>query len=144
MKQQKIRRTTRQPLALANEFSAPPIKPPRLAIAGLPKEPSLTEKFNRAAKQPQLGKSISPAILKKQIEALRQKMSRPQPTLELGMTGSVTKACNPHRDRLLFETMTALTEQLNQHKGLKNKFALAASKGEAKKAFNRSAKGFGI
>ncbi len=144
MKDQKARQASRQRLAIANDFGMPPIRPPRLASAGMPREPSLTEKFNRAAKQPKLSAAVIRPVTKKQIDALRRKMSQQRPTLEFGVMGSVNNARNPKRDRLLLQTMAAMRKQLNARKGLKNDFALAMKKGEAKGQFNRASKGIGM
>jgi len=71
-------------------------------------------------------------------------MSQPRPTLEFGTMGTVNNARNPKRDRLLEQTAAALEEKLDAKKGLKNDFALAVKKGEAKGQFNRASKGMGM
>ncbi len=145
MKDQKARRNSWQRLALSGGFDGvPPGGTPKVASGSGPRRPSLTAKFNAAAKNPQLSSVVSQPVSKQQIEALKRKMSQPRSTLELGMHGSVNKARNPNKDRLIMETITALSEQLGKNQGLKNRFALAANKGELKKTFNKKSKGMGI
>ena len=144
MKDQKARQASRQRHAIANDYGMPPIRPPRLAVAGKFDEPTLTEIFNRAAKQPKLSAVVIQPVTKKQIEDMRRKLSQPRPTLEFGVMGSVNNARNPNRDRSLLQTMAAMKKQLDARKGLKNDFARTVKKGEAKGQFNRVSKGMGM
>ncbi len=114
-----------------------------VATNSLPRDPTLTQKFNRAAKQPELSTVVTRPVTKKQIEAMGRKMSQLRPTLEFGTMGSVNNARNPERDRSLEQTMAALQGRLDANKGLKNDFALAAKKGLTKQQFNRASQGMG-
>ena len=145
MNDKKFRRTPWQRLALDNGFDGvPPGGPGRKVAAASPRKPSLTQIFNGSARQSQPQRKANLPTLKQQIEALRRKQSRPQATLELEMTGSVTRARNPGRDRSLQQTIARLTRQRNANKGLKDRFGLAANRGELKRTFNRNAKGMGL
>lgn len=142
MKQIKTRRSLRSHLAIANDFNGvPPTRPPRMAVATPPQDPSLTVKFNRAAKNPKFSRLSKQELIQRQIAALRREMSQPRVTLEFGTTGSVNKARNPKRDRLIQQQIIALTKQLNSKKAVQKSTGLAGSQGKAKQQFNRAAQG---
>ena len=143
MKDQKARRTSWQQLALSSDFGGRP--PLRAVAAAPPRKPTLTQTFNAASKKPHLSSAVSQGDTKKQVEALRKKMSQPRSTLEMSPIGSVNRARNPERDRKLVKTMATLTKQLaEKKKGLKETFALAQKKGQLKQSFNRSSGGMGM
>ncbi len=144
MKDQKARRTPWAQLAITNDFNGIPPNRPRVAAGTERREPTLTEKFNTAAKKPNLYAVLRQPTSKLQIEALRKKLSQPKLTYNRSPLGTVTNARNPNADRVLMQTITALTAQLAARKGIKERFALAANKGELKKQFNRSSQGKGM
>jgi len=143
MKNQKARRTAWEQLAIANDLNGMPPNRPRLAAGTPRREPTLTEKFNSAVKKPQLYAILRQPTSKVQIEALRKKLSQPRLTFHRSPLGTVTNVRNPHADRVLMETITALTAQLAARKGIKERFALAANQGELKKQFNQASQGKG-
>jgi len=76
---------------------------PRLSAAATPPpRPTLTETFNQAA---------DPKV---QIKLLRRKLSRPTPTLEYGVKGSVVRSLTPRRDRQIQATIEALSRAMSQ------------------------------
>lgn len=129
--------------AAANQNGMPPGGGGRTATSTPPRDPSLTEKFNAAA-NPLLWEVVARPVSKLQIEVLKKKKSQPRAAYDRTPLGSVRKAYNPKADRVLMETITALTARLAARKGLKERFALAANKGELKKQFNRSSRGMGM
>ncbi|NOY42783.1 MAG: hypothetical protein GXP26_13235 [Planctomycetes bacterium] len=144
MKDQKSLHTPWEQLAIANDFNGIPPNRPRIAAGTPRREPTLTEKFNAATKKPHLHAVLRQPTSKLQIEALQKKLSQPRLTFNRSPLGTVTNVRNPHADRVLMETITALTAQLAARKGLKERFALAANKGELKKQFNQSSQGKGM
>ena len=91
--QRKQYRNTQLPLALALNLDQG-LQPPRIRVApgSVGRKPTLTEIFNKAAKQPVLSEVVNRPVSKHQIEALRRKMSQPRPSCDFSPMGSVTKA----------------------------------------------------
>ena len=135
-------------LAFGFEANSPPGGIARPAAASPPRRPTLTEIFNWSAKQPVLHDASKGPDYQKQIDALRRQMSQPKNTYEMMPLGSINKAINRNRDRWLQQTIDALTELKNlqqcQQKTPKQRLGLAARAGEAKRDFNRAAKGIGM
>lgn len=135
-------------LALGFQGGGPPGgKTPTFSEA-TPHKPTLTEIFNRSASQPVLPGDSSEPNYQKQIDALRRQMSQPKNTLEMTPMGSVNKVINRQRDRWLQQTISALTElkklQQTQQKTPEQQLGRAVRAGDAKRDFNRAAKGLGM
>ena len=146
MKNHKLLRADWQALAMGGGLGGTPPggRGPRVAVAGEPRKPSLTQTFNAAAKKPVLHDVSKSPVYKRQIEVLKRQMSQPRHTLEMTPLGSVLRSRNVEKDRRLMETMTALTERLGKQKGLSKRFATAEKKGQLKAHFNKSARGLGM
>lgn len=135
-------------LALQFDGGSPPGGIPLAGVGMPPYDPSLTEKFRRAAKQPVLHDASRGPDYQKQIDLLRRQMSQPRNTFEMTPQGSVNKTINRNRDRWLQQTIDALTalkaHQQSFQKTPRQRLGLAARAGEAKRDFNHSAKGLGM
>ena len=112
----------------------PPGEPPRLAVAASPRKPTLTEIFNRAARNYH-HRGIA---TKRQVELLKRQMSHARHTFEMTPLGSVARSCNPNRDRQLKRKIDALQVRLDRHQGLKKLFSKAGRQVSRKQQFNRS------
>lgn len=75
-------RDTQLPLALALNLEGG-LQPPggRVAAGSSGRKPTLTETFNKAAKQPVLSSVVQQPVSQQQIDALRRKMSQPHPVV---------------------------------------------------------------
>lgn len=150
MQQRKLRQRLQQPPAIANDFNGiPPTRPPRLAVVNPPRKESLTRKFNRMAKHPRLTRHCQREKIQQQINAIRRDMSQPRATLEFGSKGSVRRASNPKRDRLLQRKITALQSQLQKteikpRRSLDRNRGLEGNRGLAKGQFMQANKGMGL
>ena len=107
----------------------------RGAAAIPPREPGLTPTFNDAA---------SDIVTKRKIELLRRKQSQNRHTLEFDPLGSVNKALDRTKDRIVQREISSLTRQMSKQKGLKKKFAQAQEKGKATVQFNRASQSMGM
>lgn len=125
-------RRVRRPPQLS--LAMPPVQPPRVAVAGSPRKPTLTEIFNRAARNYHHREIAT----KRQIELLKRQMSQARHTYEMTPLGSVTRSCNPNRDRQLQRRIDALQTRLDRHQGLKKTFSKACRQVSRKQQFNRS------
>lgn len=123
---------------------SPPGGVGRAAMGMPPSDPSLTHKFNQAAKKPVLYDASQQPVYKQQIDLLKRQLSQPRHTNEMSPLGSVLRSRNVEKDRRLMHTMAALTERLNKQKGLSQRFATAKKKGHAKQQFNQAARGMGM
>jgi hypothetical protein len=110
-----------QKLAVPSNDNSIPPDPPRTNESGdPPRKENLTQVYNRAAdphkqseaNEPQ--RESSAQDLQKQIALLTRKLSRPQPTLEFGVKGSVARALHPKRDRVIAKQLAALKLQINE------------------------------
>jgi len=128
----KRRNTRHQMLKAAAGGAMPPTPPgqrPPVAKAAPHKPETLTRKFNRAS---------DPRV---QIALLRQKLSRPAPTLEFGMKGSVVKGINQKRDRKIMKTIKALSHivaQSQQRQSQQQKIQMG-QRNQIRNTFNRKA-----
>lgn len=131
-------------LAFGFDGNSPPGGRARVAAASPPQEPTLTEIFNKAAKKPVLHDASKGGDYQQKIDALRRQMSKNVNTYEMSPLGTIHSSINRDRDHWLFKTMTALQQEMSKGNDQQKRLGLAAQKGEAKKQFNRAAKGMGM
>ena len=139
-------------LAYGISGDGPPGGRPRLATEMDPPDPSLTVKFNRAAKQPVMNDKSKDSDIQLKIDALRRQMSKNVNTFEMSPLGTIHSTIQSNRDQWLAKTIKALEEQIlsndnQQQKGMgitpKENKGLEGNKGLAKQQFNHAAKGLG-
>jgi hypothetical protein len=139
-------------LKLAQEFpqsqaniGLPPRQPPRVAMAGCPERPTLTQIFNRAARGVQLNSGHGQIASKRRIELLERQRSQPRHTLEYTPLGSVRSSWNPEKERSISGEIAALKTSLARQQGLSTKFQHAARRTTLSYTFNQAAsRGMGM
>lgn len=120
-------------LATTGGAGRPPVPPRQAAATSPPQQPrTLTEIFNHSSDP------------RSQVALLRAKQSRPTPSLDYGVNGSITNSINLKRDRRIQKTIDMLTNVLEKSTRLEQEKTAVAKielgkKNQITNVFNKQA-----